>query len=115
MKPTKLQTDIADIKSTIKAFYDPALWHFVCINALFENDMLEVQWVFTRLGGKEEWKIFSSTAAGDDTLPSLADLLPTARMYEGELRDLLDARFENSVKGMFIEVDGPQAPLRRKR
>jgi hypothetical protein len=48
-------------------------------------------------------------------LPSLSDILPTARMYEGELRDLLDANFEGSVKGMFIELDGENAPLKGKK
>jgi Ni,Fe-hydrogenase III component G len=104
-----------NIRSAIEAFYDKRVWHFVCINGLFENDELEIQWVFTKIGARDEWKLFYAKAAGDAVLPSLADLLPTARMYEGELRDLLDVRFENSVKGMFIEVDGPEAPLRIKR
>lgn len=112
---TKELTSMENVRSVIEAFYDMKIWHFVCINGLFENDELEIQWAFTKIGAKDEWKVFYAKASGDAILPTLADLLPTARMYEGELRDLLDARFQNSVKGMFIELDGPDAPLRRKR
>ena len=115
MKISKERVSMETVRSAVEQFYDPDVWHFACINGLFENDELEIQWVFTKIGAKDEWKAFYATAPGDAVLPSLADLLPTARMYEGELRDLLDANFENSVKGMFIELDGLQAPLRIKR
>ncbi len=115
MKAAKELVNIEEIKTKITEFYNPTVWHFVCINGLFENNELEIQWSFTKLGVKDEWKVFYAKAAGDAVLPSVADILPTARMYEGELRDLLDANFENSVKGMFIEVDGLEAPLRIKR
>jgi hypothetical protein len=115
MKVIKEALNMQNVRGAIEAFYDPEVWHFVCINGLYENEMLEIQWAFTKIGAKDEWRVFYATAPGDADLPSLASLLPTARMYEGELRDLLDARFENSVKGMFIEIDGPDAPLRSKR
>lgn len=115
MKTTKELVTLQEIRSAIVGFYDPEIWHFVCINGLFENDELEIQWCFAKIGVKNEWKVFYAKAPGDALLPSLADIMPTARMYEGELRDLLDANFENSVKGMFIELDGLEAPLRIKR
>lgn len=115
MKINKELFPLTEIKTEIESFYDPQLWHFVCINGLFENNELEIQWCFTRIGAHDEWRVLYALAPEDAILPTLADLLPTARMYEGELRDLLDARFENSVKGMFIELDGVNAPLRIKR
>lgn len=115
MKATKELINIGEIKEKIGEFYDPAVWHFVCINGLFENDELEIQWSFTKIGAKDEWKVLYAKAGADDSLPSVADMLPTAKMYEGELRDLLGANFEGSVKGMFIEVDGVENPLRIKR
>lgn len=71
--------------------------------------------VFYKTKRKRRVESVFCKSSGDAILPSLADLLPTARMYEGELRDLLDAKFENSVKGLFIELDGIEAPLRIKR
>ena len=115
MKTTKEFIDINDIKSKVTEFYDKNIWHFVCISGLFENDELEIQWCFTKIKAKEEWKVFAAKASPDEILPSLRDILPTARMYEGELKDLLGANFERSVKGMFIEVDGVENPLRIKR
>ncbi len=115
MKIAKELVNIGDIKNKITEFYDNGIWHFVCINGLFENDELEIHWCFTKIGAKEEWKVFAAKAPVDENLPSVADILPTARMYEGELKDLLGANFEGSVKGMFIEVDGVENPLRIKR
>ncbi|MGE4399546.1 MAG: NADH-quinone oxidoreductase subunit C [Campylobacterales bacterium] len=115
MRAAKELVQISEIREKIKEFYDPAVWHFVCINGLFENDELEIQWSFTKIGAKDEWSVLYAKAEADDSLPSVADMLPTARMYEGELRDLLGANFEGSVKGMFIEVDGVENPLRIKR
>jgi ech hydrogenase subunit D len=115
MKAQKELVAIEEIKAKIAAFYDPKIWHFVCINGLFEENLLEIQWSFTKIGAKDEWKVFYAKAEENAILPSLSDILPTAKMYEGELRDLLDANFEGSVKGMFIEVDGEIAPLKGKR
>ncbi|GEM_PF-1281615 len=115
MKIDKTAVEIGEIKAKIVEFYNPNIWHFVSINGLYETNELEIQWCFTKLNAKDEWKVFVAKTPEDAILPSLADILPTAKMYEGELRDLLDAKFENSVKGMFIEVDGLEAPLRIKR
>lgn len=115
MKVEKQAVEMGEIRGKIEEFYDSSIWHFVCINGLFEEGELEIQWCFTKLDSKEEWKVFYAKAPADSSLPSVADILPTARMYEGELRDLLDANFENSVKGLFIELDGIEAPLRIKR
>ena len=115
MKAQKEVVSIEDVRAKIKEFYKPEIWHFVCISGLFEDGVLKLQWIFTQIGKKEEWKIFCAEAAEDALLPSMSDFLPTAKMYEGELRDLLDANFEGSVKGMFIEVDGVSAPLKVKR
>lgn len=115
MKIEKELVSMDGIKAKIEEFYDKNVWHFVCINGLFEGGELEIQWSFTKIGAKEEWKVFFAKAQADDTLPSVADILPTAKMYEGELKDLLGANFEGSVKGMFIEVDGQENPLRIKR
>ncbi len=115
MKVVKEEVNIGEIRAKISEFYDPLIWHFVCISGLFEEGELEIQWSFTKIGAKEEWKVFAAKVPADDSLPSVADMLPTAKMYEGELRDLLGANFEGSVKGMFIEVDGLEAPLRIKR
>jgi Ni,Fe-hydrogenase III component G len=115
MKATKELVQMSEIKEKIKEFYDPAIWHFVCINGLFEEGELEIQWSFTKLGAKDEWRVLYAKAPADDILPSVSDMLPTARLYEGELKDLMGANFEGSVKGMFIEVDGLENPLRIKR
>lgn len=115
MKVTKELVSIEEIRAKIIEFYDASVWHFVCINGLFENEELEIQWSFTKIGAKDEWKLFYAKAPAEALLPSLSDILPTAKMYEGELRDLLGANFDGSVKGMFIEVDGLEAPLRIKR
>jgi len=115
MKLAKEPINIEDIRAKITEFYDSSIWHFVCINGLFENDELEIQWSFTKIGAKDEWKVFYAKVPENYLLPSLSDILPTAKMYEGELRDLLGANFEGSVKGMFIEVDGLENPLRIKR
>ena len=115
MKKQKELVDISEMRAKITEFYDPKIWHFVCISGLFENALLELQWSFTQIGENEAWKIFCASVNPDDTLPTLSDLLPTAKMYEGELKDLLGANFEGSVKGMFIETDGVLNPLRIKR
>ena len=115
MKTQKEVIDISEIKAKVTEFYDKNIWHFVCINGLYENEMLELQWSFAKIGAKDEWKIFSAKTNPDDALPTLSDILPTAKMYEGELKDLLGANFEGSVKGMFIETDGVENPLRIKR
>lgn len=115
MKIPKEPISIENLRSAVEAFYTPDVWHCVSINGLFENDMLEIQWVFAKIGARDEWKVLSATAPADAPLPSLADMIPVARMYEGELRDLLGALFENSTKGMFLEIDAPEAPLRMRR
>lgn len=115
MKAVKELVALDEIRQKIIEFYDSGIWHFVCINGLFENGELELQWCFTKIGAKDEWKVFYAKAQENAVLPSLSDILPTAKMYEGELKDLLDANFEGSVKGMFIELDGESAPLKGKK
>ncbi len=115
MKVQKEFVELGEIRQKIESFYDASIWHFVCINGLFEDNMLEIQWSFAKIGAKEEWKVFYAKAEEHELLPSMSDILPTAKMYEGELRDLLDANFEGSIKGMFIEFDGESAPLKSRK
>ncbi|GHV06016.1 hypothetical protein AGMMS50229_10080 [Campylobacterota bacterium] len=109
----KIETTIAAVIGDISAFYDPAKWRLITVNALEVGEGFEIQWIFAETCRKAPLKILAAHAAFDETVPSCAAIAPSASFAEAELFDLLGVRFEGAKGGMFLEPDDAKTPLRR--
>ncbi|GHV59936.1 hypothetical protein FACS1894103_4360 [Campylobacterota bacterium] len=112
---TKIETTLAAVIGEISAFYDPAKWRLITVNALEAGEGFEVQWIFARVGCRAPLKILAAHVAFDETVPSCAAIIPSASFAEAELFDLLGVRFEGAKGGMFLEPDDAKTPLKKNR
>jgi len=113
MKVDEVKVPLRDVRKAIKEFYDPEKWHFITVNGTDLGGKVEIKWFFTKYGEKEVFKVFTAEAGYDDEVPTITYIIPSAWISEWELADLLGLNVEGAKKGLFLEPDSPQAPLRR--
>ena len=111
----RIETSIDKVKSDIRNFYNPALHHFMVINAVDLGEKIEVQWFFCDYAHPGEITAFCTQVAPSIEIPSIRDIVSSAWVAEAELVDLMDIKIENTVKGFVLEPDFESGPLRRKK
>jgi len=110
----KIDVTIENVIATIEAFYKPREWHFLTLNALnAPEDAIELQWIFSRYGAKDEMVIFTLTCKRDVTIPTLTGVIPSAIMSERETVDMFGVTIEGAEKGLYLDEDSRQMPLGR--
>ena len=111
----KIEITLETLLSEIEKFYDPKVWHFVTINGIgiFE-DTIEIQWIFSKYGVKNEIVAFFIQTNYDTIIPSIVSLIPPAIMGEREVVDMFGVKIENIQKGLYLDDDSLQSPLRYK-
>jgi Ni,Fe-hydrogenase III component G len=113
MRRTEIRPD--ELQEKVRAFYDPARWRFLTVNATDTGSGLLIDWIFVAIGRVAEPVIFSSSVDYEALLPSLAGTIPASALGEAEMLDLLGVRFEGAQPGLFLEPDAPRAPLLKPR
>ena len=111
----KIETNSNDLLKDIGAFYDYKTCHFITVNGVDLGDKMEIQYLFTRYGSHEEVVCYFLNMNYEEEIPSIVPLIPSAYMGEGEVVDMFDIKIENINKGLLLESDSEQAPLRKNR
>jgi ech hydrogenase subunit D len=107
---TKLETLIEDIKK----FYDEKKYHFITVNGLDLGDGMEIQYFFTQYNAKEEVICFFLKMNYENEVPSIVSLIPSAYLGEGEVVDMFGINIKDTPKGLLLDDDSVQMPLRIK-
>lgn len=110
----KIETGIATLIEDIGAFYAPQTWHFLTINGVdLGEGKIELQWVFSKYGAVDEIVMYYLITDYEATVPSLNGLIPSAFMGEREVVDLFGITIEGAAKGLYLDPDSKQTPLRK--
>ena len=108
---TKLETLIKDIEE----FYDENKYHFITVNGVDLGDGMEIQYFFSQYNSKEKLVCFFLKMDYENEVPSIAKLIPSAYLGEGEVVDMFGINIKNTPKGLLLDDDSIQAPLRIKQ
>ena len=108
----KIEVSIESIREKIEEFYDEREWHFLTLNGVaLEDDMLEIQWIFSKYDAKNEVVMFYADVKYDELIPSIVDIIPSAIISQREVVDLFGIEIEGSEKGLYLDEDSIQSPL----
>jgi ech hydrogenase subunit D len=111
----RIETSIDKVKTEIKNFYKPGVYHFMVINAVDLGENIEVQWFFSDYAAPFEITAFCTQIKPGIEIPSITDIVESAWIAEAELVDLMDIKIENTQKGFVLEPDFESGPLRKKK
>jgi NADH:ubiquinone oxidoreductase subunit C len=108
----KIEVTLENVREEIQSFYEYNKWHFLTINGVaLADNILEVQWIFSKYEAMDEVIIFFAHAKYADLIPSVADIIPSAIISQRELVDMFGVVVEGSEKGLYLDEDSLQAPL----
>jgi len=111
---TIIDASLENIVELIKGWYDANKYHYVTVNATDNGGNVTVDWIFSKYNEKNKLVVFrAENVAYNEKIPSIVSVVPSAWIAEWELADLFGLDVENAAKGVFIEPDAPQAPLRK--
>ena len=110
---TKLETTLATLLADIGAFYEPKKWHFLTVNGIdLGEGKIELQWIFSRYGVKDGVVIYYALSDYETPVPSLVSLIPSAFMGEREIVDMFGLKVDGAERGLYLDEDSLQHPLR---
>jgi len=108
----KIETNLKRVVDDIQSFYHPQKHHFLTLNGVaLEKDKVEIQWVFSHYGEKDQNTIFYTLISEADTIPSITEIIPSAIISQREIVDMFGIQVENSEKGLYLDEDSLQKPL----
>jgi len=111
---TLFDANVDNVVDLIKAWYDEKKYHYVTVNATDNGGSVTIDWIFSKYYEKNKLVVFRAENVLYETkIPSIVSVVPSAWISEWELADLFGLDVENAAKGVFIEPDAPQAPLRK--
>ena len=111
---TFIEVNVENVVDMIKGWYKEDKYHYVTVNATDNGENLTIDWIFSKYYDKNKLTVFRAENVSYDTkIPSIVSVVPSGWISEWELADLFGLDVENAAKGVFIEPDGPQAPLRK--
>jgi Ni,Fe-hydrogenase III component G len=109
----KIGIELEYLLEEIRRFYDAKAWHFLTVNGIDLCDgHIELQWLFSKYGARDEIVCFSAVSDFDTEIPSLVSLIPSAVMGERELVDMFGVKVEGAEKGLYLDEDSQTMPLR---
>ncbi len=107
----KIETTLQNVVNDIKKFYDYKKHFYSMVNGVDRCEGFEIQWLFGEYHG-EEITMFVANCGYEDEVPSLASFIPSSVYSENELFDLMGVKFHGAKRGLFIEKDTKEFPLR---
>ena len=109
-----IEVNLQNVVENIKSWYEEDKYHYVTVNATDNGNGVTIDWIFSKYYDKNKLVVFRAENVGyDEKIPSIVSVVPSAWIAEWELADLFGLDVENAAKGVFIEPDAPQAPLRK--
>jgi ech hydrogenase subunit D len=109
----KIETTLLTLLNDIGAFYLPKQWHFISINGIdLGEEKIELQWIFSKYGVKDEVVIYYAISDYDTPVPSLVSLIPSSIMGEREIVDMFGLSVEGAQRGLYLDEDSMPHPLR---
>ena len=111
----KIETNNKNLLKEIGAFYDYKTCHFITVNGVDLGDKMEIQYLFSRYGSDEEVICYFLHVDYDEEIPSIISLIPSAFLGEGEVVDMFGIKIKDIEKGLLLEDDSMQAPLRKNQ
>ncbi len=109
-----IDVNIDNVHKKIKEWFDYHKYHYVTINATDNGENVTVDWIFSDLNEKNRIYVFRAENVGyNDFIPSIKDVVKISWLAEFELADLFGLNVEDAPKGVFLEEDSIQAPLRK--
>jgi NADH:ubiquinone oxidoreductase subunit C len=110
---TKIETTLATLLADIGTFYEPKKWHFLSVNGIdLGEGKIELQWIFSKYGVKDEIIIYYALSDYETPVPSLVHLIPSAFMGEREIVDMFGLKVDGATRGLYLDEDSLQHPLR---
>jgi len=110
---TKIATTLPALLSDIGAFYKPREWHFLSVNGIdLGEGKIELQWIFSKYGVKDEVVIYYAISDYDTSVPSIVSLIPSAIMGEREIVDMFGLTVDGAESGLYLDKDSLAHPLR---
>ena len=109
----KVEVTISNLRDKIEEFYDEKEWHFITLNGVaLEDDLVEVQWIFSKYEAKEDIVVLYCQISYSQVVPSIVEIIPSAIISQRELVDMFGMDVEGSEKGLYLDEDSLQTPLR---
>lgn len=109
----KIETTLENMQEDIKKFYDPKEWHFLTLNGVaLADEKLEVQWIFSKYNTVNDIIVYYAVVEYTDIIPSIADIIPSAIISQREIVDMFGIEVEDSPKGLYLDEDSAQTPLK---
>lgn len=110
---TKIETTLPTLLQDLGAFYDPREWHFLTVNGVdLGEGKIELQWIFSKYGARDEVVLHYALSDYETEVPSVVSLIPSAFLSEMEIVDMFGLRVEGADKGLYLDEDSQQHPLR---
>lgn len=109
----KIETTLSTLLDDLGRFYDPRKWHFLTVNGIdLGEGKVELQWIFSKYGTKDDVVIYYLQSDYDTPVPSVVSLIPSAFMGEREIVDMFGLSIEGAGRGLYLDEDSRQHPLR---
>jgi len=109
----KIETTLPALLNEIGAFYLPKEWHFLSVNGIdLGGGKIELQWIFSRYGVKNEIVIYYALSDYETAVPSIVSLIPSAIMGEREIVDMFGLKVDGAQRGLYLDPDSLPHPLR---
>ena len=109
----KIETTLSTVLNDIRAFYIPKEWHFLSVNGVdLGEGKIELQWIFSRYGVKDEVVIYYALSDYETPVPSIVSLIPSSIMGEREIVDMFGLKVEGAQSGLYLDEDSSPHPLR---
>jgi len=109
----KIETTLTTLLSDIGAFYEAKKWHFLSVNGIdLGEGKIELQWIFSKYGVKDEVVIYYALSDYDTPIPSIVSLIPSAFMGEREIVDMFGLSVDGAESGLYLDEDSSPHPLR---
>jgi NADH:ubiquinone oxidoreductase subunit C len=109
----KIETTLATVLNDIRAFYIPKEWHFLSVNGIdLGEGKIELQWIFSRYGVKDEVVIYYALSDYEAPVPSIVSLIPSSIMGEREIVDMFGLTVDGAESGLYLDEDSLAHPLR---
>lgn len=109
----KIETMLSTLAEDIDAFYDARQWHFLTVNGIdLGEGNIELQWIFSRYGAKDDIVIYYTLSDYETSVPSIVSLIPSVFMSEREIVDMFGLKIEGTERGLYLDKDSMEHPLR---